>query len=282
MTKTIHVSDDVHKLVKDNKGGRTMGKVIEDIFGEHFSDRPTNPERIFYKCDICKKIEEFNAPWNMGYSPEVDNIIRLMGKLVEHKEYGAECNGILKLYNIDMIQKGEKIKRENVLLKVVVLDEKIVIVAKVKGSNNPRVGEITEPIPGNFYIKVISIEGLYRIIEILAKYYEPGVITNITEQLKNIKLESDVNRFVTNDVHAQIRRIFNDNKIIPEGMFKSMCYLIPSFCYSLSKTALIDDEGNVSYAPIGNGYFKDLVTKIANREITHKQAMTYYKGYKVY
>lgn len=281
MTKTIHVPDNVHKLIKDNKGGRTMGKVVEDIFGEHFQDKPTNPERVFYKCDTCKKIEGFNAPWDIGYSPEVDKIMKMMGKLIGHKEYGAKCDGILKLYNIDIIQNGEEIKKENVLLKVVVIDERVIIVSKTKDQNNPRVGEIIEPIPGHLYIKIISIEDLYKIVETLAKYYEPGFITGIVEQLKKIKFEPDKNRFLTNEIHAQVQQIFNSNKIIPEGMFKFMCYLIPSFCYSLSQTTLTDNEGNMSKAPIGDGFFRDLVTKVANREITHNEAMTYYRGIRV-
>lgn len=282
MTRTIRVPDNVHKFVKDNKGGRTMGKVVEDIFGKHFSDKPTNPEKIFYKCDVCKKIEEFNAPWNIGYSPEVSEIMNLIGKIVEHKEYGdTKCGGILKLYNIDMIQKGEKIKRENVLLRVVVLDGRLFVVSKIKDWNNPRVGEVVEISPGLRHFKIISIEDLYKIIEILAKYYEPGVITDIVKQLRDIKFEPGTNKYLTNDMHAQVQHIFNGNKIIPEGMFKFMCYLIPSFCYSLSKTTLTDNDGNVLDAPVGNGFFRDLVIRVANRELTHKEALNFYKGSKV-
>ena len=240
MSKTIRVSDDIHQLVKENKGGRTMGKVVEDVFGEHFSDKPTSPEKIFFKCDICKKIEEFSASWDKGYSPEVDRIMIIMGKRIEHKDYGAKCNGLLKLYNIDMIQQGEKIKRENVLLKVVLLDKKLFIVANIKDWNNPRVGELVEIARGIYHFKIISLEDLYKIIELLARYYEPGVVTEVVKKLMDIKFEPNKNKRITNDKHAQVRQIFNESKFIPEGMFKYMCYLIPSFCYSLSLTTLTE------------------------------------------
>lgn len=281
MSKTIRVSDGIHQLVKENKGGRTMGKVIEDVFGDRFSDKPTSPEKIFFKCDVCKEIEEFNASWDKGYSPEVDKIMMIMGKMIAHEDYGADCKGILKLYNIDMIQQGEKIKREDVLLKVVLLDKKLLIVADIGNWNNPRVGELVEIAHGIHHFKIISLKDLYKIIELLALYYEPGVITEVIKRLMNINFEPDKNKFLTKEIHAHIQHIFNENKFIPEGMFKYMCYLVPSFCYSLSLTTLTDPAGNVSLAPVGNGFFKDIVVRIANRELRHEEALNLYKGIKV-
>jgi hypothetical protein len=282
MTKTIHVSDDAHKLVKDIKGGRTMGDTVDDIFSKHVSERPTNPEKVFYRCDVCNDIEEFSAPWNIGYSPEVREVMTLIGKVIRHDKYKkTRCEGILKLYNIDMMQQAKTLKEEDILMRVVMLDKKPIVIAKIKGLNNPRVGEIIEPIPRRYNLRITSIEDTYKILEILAKYNDPGTMIPIVEQLLSVNLDAGVNKKLKDEIDLQILKIYGDNKIFPVGMFKHLCYLIPSFCYSLALTMWTDNEGNIVRAPVGNGFFKNLVRMIANRELDHESALTYYRDIKV-
>jgi len=282
MAKTMHVSGDAHKLVKYIRGGRTMSDTLDDILSKHVSTLPTHPEKVFYKCDICNEIKDFGAPWDIGYSPEVSEIMTLIGKVVKHDKYEkTKCDGILKLYNIDMMQNAKALKYEDILMKVVVLDKKPIVIAQFKGNNNPRIGEIIEPVRKRYNLRITSIEDTYKILEVLAKYNDPGLVTPIVEQLMSINLEADANKKLKNDVDFQILKIYGDNKILPAGMFKHLCYLIPSFCYSLALTTLTDNKGNTMKAPVGNVYFKNMVRMISNREIDHNAALTFYKGVEV-
>ncbi len=295
-SKSAKFSPDVHKHIMKSKGPKTVSEYVGDLieYKGKIIEILEKPVKLLFKCNTCNDIVQIAGPWEATKTPGIEDMELVIEKTLPHdkyyeyiKEKDKKCEGKLLFYNIPVSPGGKPIKMEQILMyiaKVENINKKIkskidnsIVIAEIPVNNdgliNPRVGMLTNPWGNKLIFKTLSIEQFYKNIQIMSGYNRKEIFGDIINTVLNIKFEADICKKVNEETISEMKKIFQEHNIIPEGMFKEVCLNIPSFYWAnkCMKTRY-GEETKV------NGYFlSQNVIELANGKIKWEEALNRFK-----
>lgn len=286
--RSAKISPSSHAWIMDNKKENTVAEFV-DILKNFYLEknlpkiRPKNPGKVFFKCNKCKAIVEIPGIWEQSTSPDVDQISVVMSQIVLHNKYfevnkkDDRCDGELYFYNVHIRPSKSIVVNLNDVYDIVTLDRNKIVITKIidkNGIDNYNVGYLNNPYLKHYTFLRISLQDIYRNFEIIGRKNRQEPLKNTLNQIFDIDIKDIKDRKSIKEDLAPITKIFENNQIIPEGMFKEICLYIPAFRWTQNKSKTKYGTPTMH----GDGMFIQNIYDIIDGKIKWPEAFNRYKS----